>query len=205
MEFLEKAKKWLVSFWPKGGFYLLTALCVACVGAMALAARGRLLAPGPAPAATPTPAAVARSLDETLSQAQAPSPLSWPVSGREILAPHSPQELIWSDTLNAYQAHSGVDIAAVKGEMVMAAMDGRVTAAYADPLLGYTVELTHQDGITTRYANLSTLRLVSAGQQVRKGEAIGAVGESAAGESALSAHLHFEAYRDGRWLALPEQ
>lgn len=203
MKFFDKARKWMISFWPKGGFYLLTALCVACVGTLAYAARQRALAPTPAPLPAPTPAAVSQSLDETLGQVQAPSPLSWPVSGREVLTPHSPQELVWSDTLNRYETHSGVDIAAVKGEVVLAAMDGRVTAAYADPLLGYTVELSHEDGVSTRYANLSTLRLVSAGQQVRQGEQIGAVGDSALSESGMNAHLHFEAYQNGQWLALP--
>ena len=204
MKFLDKARKWLISFWPKGGFYLLTALCVVCVGTLAYAARQRALAPAPAPLPAPTPAAVSQSLDETLGEAQDQSPLGWPVSGREVLTPHSPQELIWSDTLNAYQTHTGVDISAVKGEVVTAAMDGRVTAAYADPLLGYTVELAHEDGVATRYANLSTLRLVSAGQQVKRGEQIGAVGDSASAESGMSAHLHFEAYQNGEWLPLPD-
>ena len=199
---LRKGRDWLVGFWPKGGFYALTALCLACVAALVLAARHRAGTVNPAPPA-PSPAVVNRSMDESIQQVQPASPLAWPVSWRDILTPRSPQELVWWEALGAYQVHEGIDIAAVKGEAVLAAMDGRVTAAYEDPLLGYTVELTHQQNILTRYANLSTLRQVQVGQQVRRGEAIGAVGDSAAAESAMASHLHFEAYRNGEWLDLP--
>lgn len=203
MKFLRKAKDWCIHFWPKGGFYALAALCLALVAALALTARHRMSAPNPALPA-PSPAAVNQSMDETLEKVQPVSPLAWPVSGRDILTPRSPQALVWWEALGTYQTHDGVDIAAVLGEAVLAAMDGRVTAAYEDPLLGYTVELTHSKDILTRYANLSTLRQVQVGQQVRQGEAIGAVGNSAAAESAAAPHLHFEAYQGGEWLDLPQ-
>lgn len=203
MKFLHKAKDWIAGFWPRGGFYALTALGLVLVAALMLAARHRLSAANPVIPA-PSPAPVTHSLDQPLQPAQPASPLAWPVSGREILTPRSPEELVWWEALGAYQTHEGIDIAAVMGEAVLAAMNGRVTAAYQDPLLGYTVEITHQQDILTRYANLSTLRQVQVGQQVRQGEIIGAVGDSAAAESAAPPHLHFEAYQGSEWLDLPQ-
>ena len=61
-----------------------------------------------------------------------------------------------------------------------------------DDFLGWTVELTHDGGYTTRYCNLAAEIPVAVGDQVRSGSQIGAVGTTAKLELASEPHLHFE-------------
>ncbi|MEA4896966.1 MAG: M23 family metallopeptidase [Eubacteriales bacterium] len=184
-------------------FYLSLGACLLLLGGALMLARARMNAPTPPPTPTPAPAQASSSLDERLAQRQDAPTLHWPVAGRELLTPHSPDEPTWSDTLSLWQTHVGVDIAAVKGEVVRAAAAGTVTRAGRDALLGNVVEVTGADGVLTRYANLATSQLVKEGDRVRAGDALGAVGDSSALEAGLQAHLHFEAWNNGEWLALP--
>lgn len=136
----------------------------------------------PTPTPAPTPAPVA---------------FSWPVAG-EIIGEYAPEALIWSETLNQWQNHPGVDIAAAAGEAVTACADGTVQEAWADPLWGNVIEIAHDQGYVSTYANLNTLNMVAVGDAVAAGEIIAAVGDTADCESALPWHLHFALTRDGK-------
>ncbi|HTS71789.1 MAG TPA: M23 family metallopeptidase [Terriglobia bacterium] len=84
--------------------------------------------------------------------------------------------------------HSGIDIAAPGGTPVKAAADGILF--YSGPDAGYGNEalIDHGFGVTTKYAHLSTLHVV-AGQEVRRGQVIGAVGMTG---RTTGPHLHYE-------------
>lgn len=90
--------------------------------------------------------------------------------------------------------HAGVDFAGREGSNVIAVASGVVT--FAGPRYGYgnLVEISHADGLVTRYGHHKTL-LVSTGDVVKKGEAIGTMGSS--GRS-TGPHVHFEVLRNGR-------
>ncbi len=88
----------------------------------------------------------------------------------------------------AKSEHSGVDIAAREGTPVLAALNGVVAASGFDASYGNYVELTHEDGLSTLYAQLST-RKVEEGDTVDRGQVIGAVGATGA---STGAHLHLE-------------
>lgn len=112
------------------------------------------------------------------------SPNLWPVEGPVT---GSFGERI--DPFNGEGAfHTGVDIAAIVGQPVVAPADGQVN--FADYMGGYgrAVVLDHGHGIITRYGHLSAFS-VSSGQHVRRGEIIGYVGLS--GRS-TGPHLHYE-------------
>lgn len=53
------------------------------------------------------------------------------------------------------RGHSGVDIAAPEGTPVLAALGGVVVASGFDAVYGNYVELTHENGLSTLYAQLS--------------------------------------------------
>ena len=57
--------------------------------------------------------------------------------------------------------------------------------------LGYTVEIRHEGGYTTRYASLAENVSVKEGDTVKLGQAIGCVGDTALVESVLGHHVHF--------------
>ena len=102
--------------------------------------------------------------------------------------------LVWSNTMEDYRTHNGIDVCASLGEGVMAAADGVVTEVYAHPLMGNTVVIAHDGDAVTVYQNLADEIPVSAGERVKRGEVIGAVGESAMIEIAEEPHLHFEIF-----------
>lgn len=90
--------------------------------------------------------------------------------------------------------HSGLDFAAGYGAPVHAAANGRVSFVGVKSGYGNVVEITHGNGMMTRYAHLSGFR-TKAGQQVEAGALIGAIGSS--GRS-TGPHLHFEVRINGR-------
>lgn len=84
--------------------------------------------------------------------------------------------------------HEGTDFAAPQGTPIFSMSSGRV--AHAGPMGGYgnLVIVDHGGGITTRYAHMSRLD-VKAGERVKPGQTVGAVGST--GQS-TGAHLHLE-------------
>jgi hypothetical protein len=84
--------------------------------------------------------------------------------------------------------HSGLDLRAPYATPVHAAAMGEVTEIGHEGEFGLTVHIRHGYGLETVYCHLSAAR-VRPGQQVKRGDIIGAVGTS--GRS-TGAHLHYE-------------
>jgi len=90
--------------------------------------------------------------------------------------------------------HSGIDFKGSLGQPILAAAGGRVTHAGWKSGYGKAVEITHGNGLMTRYAHLSRIGVVS-GQKVEQGLQLGAMGST--GRS-TGTHLHFEVRLNGR-------
>ena len=135
--------------------------------------------------------------DDTPVIAEAPRLIVTPVHG-DVLMAFSMEELTYNPTLEDWRTHDGVDIAAASGATVLAACNGCVLAVEDDALMGTTVILEHDGGYQTTYANLQSNPPVVAGDFVSAGQIIGAVGSSAAAESAQDPHLHFAVTKDGK-------
>lgn len=84
--------------------------------------------------------------------------------------------------------HEGLDFAAPKGTPIHAASGGVVTQARYASGYGKLIEISHGNGLVTRYAHASSFN-VKVGDLVEKGQLIGRVGST--GRSTGS-HLHFE-------------
>jgi len=111
-------------------------------------------------------------------------PTLWPIDG-PITSSFGERQ----DPFNGEGAfHEGIDIAGYIGEPVRAPADG--TVLMAGPASGYGQEilLDHGHGIHTIYGHLSAFA-VTAGQDVRRGDIIGYVGDE--GRS-TGPHLHYE-------------
>lgn len=119
-----------------------------------------------------------------------------PLKG-EIIKEFSNEVPVYSQTLDQYIVHNGVDIAAPADTQVLAAGDGTITKVYNDDKLGITIEVSHGYGIVTKYSNLSTTKMVGEGDVVKKGQTISGVGSSSLFESLEPSHLHFEVLKDG--------
>ncbi|WP_295385246.1 M23 family metallopeptidase [uncultured Thiodictyon sp.] len=89
--------------------------------------------------------------------------------------------------------HQGVDFAAPSGSPVVAVADGVVAFSGRRHGYGNLIEIRHANGYSTRYGHNSS-NAVHEGEQVRKGQVIGAVGSTG---SATGPHVHFEVLKDG--------
>jgi murein DD-endopeptidase MepM/ murein hydrolase activator NlpD len=135
-------------------------------------------------------------VDDTPVAAEAPRLIVSPVSGN-VLAAFSVDQLAYDPTMEDWRIHDGVDIAAKPGTTVLAASSGTVLSVEDDALMGTTVVISHDGGYQTTYANLQAQPTVTVGDSVSAGQIIGAVGSTAAAESAQSPHLHFSVAKDG--------
>lgn len=122
-----------------------------------------------------------------------------PVKG-EVLREFAKDSLVYSDTLEEWITHTGVDIKADKTTVVKAAAKGKVESIKNDPRYGLTVIVSHDGGYKTVYANLLTAEYVVEGEDLEEGQTIGTVGNSASFEVADDYHLHFEIIKDGEYL-----
>ena len=120
-----------------------------------------------------------------------------PVSGK-VMKEHSMTVPVYSETLEAWKIHTGIDISTAEAAEVFAVAAGEVTKVYADPMLGNTVEITHEGGVMSRYSNLDSKNLPTVGTKLDCGAKIGVVGDSAISEIADETHLHFEMFENDK-------
>jgi Rod binding domain-containing protein len=90
--------------------------------------------------------------------------------------------------------HKGTDVAMPVGQDVPAAMSGRVTYAGERTGYGLTVEVDHGNGLVTRYAHLSEVK-VKVGDSVGEGQSLA---KSGATGRVTGPHLHFEVLDQGQ-------
>lgn len=91
--------------------------------------------------------------------------------------------------------HTGIDFNGRYGDPVSAAKMGVVTFTGWKAGYGYTIEMKHPDGATTRYAHLSRIG-VAPGQELDVGQQIGRMGATG---NATGPHLHFEVLINGEF------
>ena len=89
--------------------------------------------------------------------------------------------------------HRGVDIKAPRGAPIHAAAPGIVMFSRRSVAYGRVIKIAHANGLSTIYAH-NSVNFVEAGDRVRAGALIGAVGRSG---RATTNHLHFELRRRG--------
>jgi len=119
-----------------------------------------------------------------------PGAFAWPVSGT-ITSPFG-----WRSNPfgGAPEFHQGLDIAAPTGTTITASAGGTVIMAQWYGGYGNYILIDDGGGYSTGYGHLSAF-YVSAGQQVKQGQAIGAVG--CTGEC-TGPHVHFEIRINGK-------
>ena len=119
--------------------------------------------------------------------------LSLPVSG-SLTKKHSVDTQVFSQTMNDYRIHLGVDIATEASAPVFAVADGEVAQIWEDPMMGWCVALSHGGECVTVYKNLAKefAEGIAVGNDVVTGQLLGSVGDTAMMEIAEEPHLHLE-------------
>ena len=120
----------------------------------------------------------------------APGSVMWPVSG-PITSGFGMRN---HPVFGRFIMHAGIDIAAAQGTTIAAAAAGRIILAQAAGNCGNMITIDHGGGMATNYCHLSQI-FVGVGQDVQRGQAIGAVGMTG---DATGPHLHFEVRIDGK-------
>ena len=92
--------------------------------------------------------------------------------------------------------HRGIDLAVAQGTPILAVQDGRVVLAGDAGSYGLCVVIEDDKGYQSRYAHCSSLN-VSAGQEVKRGDVIAAVGSTG---NSTGPHLHLEVMLNGEYL-----
>ncbi len=108
-------------------------------------------------------------------------------------------ELVFDPTHNYWATHEGIDFTAEAGSDVKCMFDGQVKSITTDSYNGTVVVIAHQDGFETVYKLLDGVTLKE-GADIKQGEVIGKVSDSALAEVASGAHLHLELKKDGKFV-----
>lgn len=119
-----------------------------------------------------------------------------PVEGEKI-KDYSKDNLVYSSTLDEWTTHLGIDFAAEKTDIVKAAADGKVKSIKNDPRYGLTVVIEHENEFESIYSSLLTAEFINVGEEVKQGQTIATVGNTARFEISDETHIHFEIKKDG--------
>jgi murein DD-endopeptidase MepM/ murein hydrolase activator NlpD len=115
-----------------------------------------------------------------------------------VIKSHSATTPVFSTTLEEWRIHTGIDISCDDGAEVCAAEAGVVSRIFNHPMLGKTVEITHNETHKSLYSNLDNLSVsLNVGDEVEAGAVIGKIGDSSVSELAEEPHLHFEMVVNG--------
>ena len=102
------------------------------------------------------------------------------------------------------QIHQGIDIAGNKGQLILAASDGKVLEATVEKCWGPTIAIDHGKGLDGKkiialYGHLGEM-LVTANEQVTRGQPIGSLGDNQDIFDCIAGlrHLHFQIGRNYR-------
>lgn len=130
-----------------------------------------------------------RAISDAVSRSSTRPALDWPAPGALTG---------WFGERRRSGGHPGIDIDGETGDTVRAAGDGIVQHAGPSPQgysgYGSMVLIAHGGAVETLYAHLSRVD-VRAGDVVRRGDRIGAIGTTGA---VTGSHLHFEVRVGGR-------
>ncbi len=119
--------------------------------------------------------------------------LALPVSGT-LSKGHSVDTQVFSQTMQDWRVHLGIDIVTDEGAPVCAVAEGKVEQIWEDPMMGWCIAISHSGECLTVYKNLAETfaESIAVGASVAEGQLLGHVGDSALIEIAEEPHLHME-------------
>src|SRR5262245_9553000 len=133
-----------------------------------------------------------RAQMDLYNRALAAVPVRTPVTGEADLTSTFGMRL--HPILKRLAIHTGIDLRGDLGEPVRATATGKVTIAGRQRGYGNVVEISHGNGLATRFGHLSEIS-VKVGQAVRIGEVVGKIGSTGL---STGPHLHYETRINGK-------
>jgi len=134
-------------------------------------------------------------LARTKEQRMAAKPSIQPISIADLTRFGSAFGMRMHPILKDYRHHNGIDLTAPAGTKIYATADGVVVQAqYTTGGYGRKILIDHGFGYKTLYGHCQKI-LVEAGQQVKRGEVIGLIGNTGL---SVRPHLHYEVWVNNR-------
>ena len=120
-----------------------------------------------------------------------------PMENATIVKDYSSTKLQYNDSLKQWEIHKGIDFVANGDANVYAISDGVVTKISTDYLLGTVVEISHSNGLVSKYMSLAKEVNVIEKQKVEAKTLIGQASNTMTRELNSGVHLHLELTLNG--------
>ena len=131
----------------------------------------------------------AKTLDEVKTDVNC---MVWPLPSDHTIYSYYGYRV--APTKGASRFHKGLDIGGAKGSSIVSVLSGTVSKVSYSSSAGNYVEVSHGNGVVTRYLHCSKI-LVKTGQYVDQGEKIALVGSTG---TSTGPHLHFSLVMNGK-------
>lgn len=121
-----------------------------------------------------------------------------PVEGSTVSSPFGPrQTFTTANGATSSKNHHSIDLAAAAGTPIKAFQSGKVTANGWVDGYGWTIEVTHPNGLISQYHHMQNSSSVAIGTEVKQGQTIGNVGSTG---NSTGPHLDLSIIKDGKYI-----
>lgn len=113
----------------------------------------------------------------------------------EIIKSFSDTELIYSNTMDDWRIHCGVDIKVSENAEIVSMSSGKVCDMIKDDIYGTTLVVDHGLAVV-KYSNIDVYDNIKIDYDVSAGQSIGKVSSNPMCEISDDLHIHLEAYKN---------
>ena len=132
--------------------------------------------------------------DQNLSSAKQNEASKLNYVGNEVIREFSETQPSYSETLEVWEIHKGIDVSTKSGQDIKSLLEGTVEDIYNDDKLGKTIKIKSTDNKVVLYSNLADTTKVEKGDKVAEGQVIGTSGNTAICEIKEEPHVHIELF-----------
>lgn len=116
--------------------------------------------------------------------------------GNQIIRSYSEKEPSYSETLEVWEIHKGIDVESNENQEVKSLTSGTVLDVYNDDEYGMSIKIQSNKENVFVYSSLSKNVKVNKGDKIEEGQCIGYAGNTSNVECLSGVHVHLEAYKN---------
>lgn len=116
--------------------------------------------------------------------------------GNQIIRSYSEKEPSYSETLEVWEIHKGIDVESNENQEVKSLTSGTVLDVYDDDEYGISIKIQSNKENVFVYSSLSKNVKVNKGDKIEEGQCIGYAGNTSNVECLSGVHVHLEAYKN---------
>ena len=116
--------------------------------------------------------------------------------GNQVIRNYSEKEPSYSETLEVWEIHKGIDVESNENQEVKSLTSGTVLDVYDDDEYGISIKIQSNKENVFVYSSLSKNVKVNKGDKIEEGQCIGYAGNTSNVECLSGVHVHLEAYKN---------